>query len=189
VIDMKARHDSTSGRCDEDHANDPAAPPADGAPHSLLRWLTAAALVVSLTGATGDLGWLRFQRYQADIAAAQAFDAAQKYAFKLANFDANAIDQHFADIHDGSTGEFQGRHAKHSERLRRLLVDNQVTARGSVVEAAVKSTGPAKVVVLLLVDQAVTNVAFPDPQIDRSRIRMTMEKVDGRWLASKVELA
>jgi hypothetical protein len=93
VIDMKARHDSTSGRCDEDHANDPAAPPADGAPHSLLRWLTAAALVVSLTGATGDLGWLRFQRYQADIAAAQAFDAAQKYAFKLANFDANAIDQ------------------------------------------------------------------------------------------------
>jgi Mce-associated membrane protein len=45
------------------------------------------------------------------------------------------------------------------------------------------------VVVLLLVDQAVTNVAFPDPQIDRSRIRMTMEKVDGRWLASKVELA
>lgn len=186
---MKPRHDSTSGGRDEDHLNDPAAPSAADARHSLLRWLTAAALVVSLAGATGDLGRMRFQRYQADVAAAQALDAAQAYAFKLANLDANRIDQHFADIHEGSTGEFRSRHINHGERLRRLLVDNQVTARGTVVEAAVKSASPNKVVVLVLVDQAVTNVASPDPQIDRSRIRMTMEKVDGRWLASKVELA
>lgn len=186
---MKDRDHSTSGGCDEDRANAPAAPTAAGAPHSLLRWLTAAALVVSLAGATGYLGWLRFQHHQDEVAAAQALDAAQKYAFALANLDSATIDKHFADIHDGSMGEFRGMHVKSREHLRRLLVDNQATAHGTVVESAVKSASPNKVVVLLLVDQAVTNRAFPDPQIDRSRIRMTMEKVDGRWLASKVELA
>lgn len=42
--------------------------------------------------------------------------------------------------------------------------------------------------VLLFVDQSVSNTISPQPRIDKSRIRMTMEKVSGRWLASKVEL-
>lgn len=185
---MDPRYDSTSGGCDQPHPDQPAAPAVAGVRYSLLRWLAAAVLVVSLAGATGYLGWTELQRYQDDVAAAQALDAAQKYAFKLANLDTNTLDQHFADVHDGSTGELHGQHVKHREHLRQLFVDNQVMAHGQVVEAAVKSATPNKVVVLVLVDQAVTNLAYPDPQIDRSRIRMTMEKVDGRWLASKAEL-
>ena len=42
--------------------------------------------------------------------------------------------------------------------------------------------------VLLFVDQSVTNTSMPDPRIDRSRIKMTMEHVDGQWRTSKVEL-
>ena len=42
--------------------------------------------------------------------------------------------------------------------------------------------------VLLFVDQSVSNTKLPDPRIDRSRMKMTLEKVDGRWRASKVEL-
>lgn len=106
----------------------------------------------------------------------------------LANIDANVLDKNFADILDGSTGDFKDKHTKSREPLRKLLVENGVTARGNVVEAAVKSVTENKVEVLLLVDQAVSNVAFPAPQIDSSRIKMTMEKVDNRWLASKVEL-
>ena len=41
---------------------------------------------------------------------------------------------------------------------------------------------------VLFVDQWITNVASPQPRLDRSRVAMTMELVDGRWLASKVEL-
>jgi Mce-associated membrane protein len=43
-------------------------------------------------------------------------------------------------------------------------------------------------VVLLMVNQAVTNTNRPDPRVDRTRMKMTMTRVDGRWLASKVEL-
>jgi Mce-associated membrane protein len=178
---MDPRQESASGKCEQRHIG--------GTRYSAVRWLAAAVLVLSLVGATGYLGWMRFQRYQSDIAAAQALDAAEKYAFKLADLDADMIEQHLADAHDGSTGEFHVRHVRATDRLRQLVLDNQVIARGTVVESAVKSATPTKVVVVVLVDQAVTNVDHPDPQIDRSRIRMTMEKVDGRWLASRVELA
>jgi Mce-associated membrane protein len=45
-----------------------------------------------------------------------------------------------------------------------------------------------KAVVLLFVDQSVSNMKLPDPRIDRSRMKMTLEKVDGTWRAAKVEL-
>jgi Mce-associated membrane protein len=68
------------------------------------------------------------------------------------------------------------------------LIDNKATAHGVVVDSAIQSESTDRVVVLLFIDQTVTNTAAPDPRIDRSRIKMTMEKVDGRWRASKVQL-
>jgi Mce-associated membrane protein len=79
-------------------------------------------------------------------------------------------------------------HADSTPRLRRLLIDHKATARGHVTESAVKSATRNKVVVVLLVNQAVRNKDNSEPVVDRSRIRMTMEKNDRRWLASKVEL-
>jgi len=57
-----------------------------------------------------------------------------------------------------------------------------------VVDSAIASESMGKVVVLLFIDQTVTNAQVPDPRIDRSRIKITMEKIDGRWKASKVQL-
>jgi Mce-associated membrane protein len=150
-------------------------------------YLAAAVLVAVLAGG-GYGGWLLWQHHQNDVAAEQALAAAKKYVLTLTNIDAENIDQNFADIADGSTGEFQGMHANSRDKLRKLLVDNKAKARGHVAEAVVKFASRNKVVVVLLVNQAVTNQATPDPRIDRSRIRMTMQKVGGRWLASKVEL-
>ena len=79
-------------------------------------------------------------------------------------------------------------YSQSSVQLRQLLIDNKASAHGVVVESAVQSASKDKVVVLLFVDQSVANANVPDPRIDRSRIKMTMENVDGRWRASKVEL-
>jgi Mce-associated membrane protein len=89
---------------------------------------------------------------------------------------------------DGATGEFKDMYSQSSTQLRQLLIDNKATAHGVVVESAIQSESKNKVVVLLFVDQSVSNTAVPDPRIDRSRVKMTMELVDGRWRASKVEL-
>ena len=129
-----------------------------------------------------------FSIHQKDVAATQALDAAKKYAVTLTSTDPNAIDQNFTDILNGATGDFKDTYTKASSRLRKMLIDNKVATQGSVIDSAVKSATTNKVVVLLFVKQSVTNSASPDPRTDLTAVTVTMEKVNGRWLASKVVL-
>lgn len=154
---------------------------------SVARWGAVITLAVAVSGA-GYEGWLLFEHHQKDVAAAQALAAAEKYILTLTSVDTNAIDKNFTDVLDGSTGEFKDMYTKSSAQLRQTLIDNKAAAHGSVVDAAVQSATEDKVDVVLFVDQSVSNGSAPAPQVDRSRVKMTMEKVDGRWLASKVEL-
>lgn len=151
------------------------------------RWVAAAVLIPALTGA-GWEGWLLFGHHQQAAAAAQALEAATKYTIALTSVDPNAIDRNFAEVIDGATGEFKHMYTESSEQLRQLLIDNKATAHGTVIEAAVSSATKNKVEVVLFVDQSVSNKSSPAPQIDRSRLVMTMEKVGGRWLASDVAM-
>ncbi len=154
---------------------------------SAIRWAAAVVFVAALAGA-GYEGWLLFQQHQRGVAARQALDAAQNYAVTLTSTDPNAIDQNVTDVLNGATGDFKDRYTKASSQLRKLLIDNQVTTHGSVVESAVKSASTNKVEVLLFIKQSVSNSTTPDPRSDVTAVTMTMEKVQGRWLASNVVL-
>jgi Mce-associated membrane protein len=145
--------------------------------------LLAASLAVS-----GFLGWKQWQEHQIKQAGQQAQQAAIAYAQVLTSIDSNKVDENFRQVLDGATGEFKDMYTQSSVQLRQLLIDNKATAHGVVVDSAVQSESTNKVVVLVFIDQTVTNMQAPDPRIDRSRIKMTMEKVDGRWRASKVQL-
>lgn len=151
------------------------------------RWIAVAVLALGVIGAAYE-GWLLYAHHQRNVAAAQALETAEKYTLALTSVDPTAIDKNFAEILDGATGEFKDLYSTSSEQLRQLLIDNKATAHGTVIESAVKSATKNKVEVLLFVDQAVSNKASPQVQIDRSRIVITMEKVNGRWLAAKVDM-
>ena len=150
---------------------------------SALPLLLAASLLVS-----GFLGWKQWQAHQVNEAGEQARQAAIAYAGVLTSIDSNNVDQNFRQVLDGATGEFKDMYTQSSVQLRQLLIDNKATAHGVVVDSAIASESTGKVVVLLFIDQTVTNAQVPDPRIDRSRIKITMEKIDGRWKASKVQL-
>jgi Mce-associated membrane protein len=154
------------------------APPAESTGR---RWVlpVAGAVCAALLASTGALGWQVWQQHQV---------AAVSYAQVLTSIDSNKVDENFKEVLDGATGEFKDMYSQSSVELRQLLVENKATAHGVVVDSAVQEASKNKVVVLLFVDQAVTNTKLPDPRIDRSRMKMTLEKVDGRWRASKVEL-
>ncbi|MDO3399283.1 hypothetical protein QWI29_04510 [Mycolicibacterium neoaurum] len=154
------------------------------------RWVGAVIAVVSvaLLGLSGFLGWLVWQDHRVDLAAQQARDAAASYAQILTSIDADKVDENFDQVLAGATGEFKDMYSQSSMQLRQLLIDNKAAAHGVVVETAVQSATPDTVVVLLFVDQSVTNATVPDPRIDRSRIKMTMQKVDGQWRAANIEL-
>ncbi|ORA78349.1 tetratricopeptide repeat protein [Mycobacterium malmoense] len=153
----------------------------------LRRGILPVLLVASLA-VSGFLGWKQWQEHQVKLAGQQAQQAAVKYAEVLTSIDSNNVDQNFRQVLDGATGEFKDMYTQSSVQLRQLLIDNKATAHGVVVDSAIASESTNKVVVLVFVDQTVTNMAAPDPRIDRSRIKMTMEKIDGRWRASKVQL-
>jgi len=154
------------------------------------RWVLPAAAGVgaALLAATGALGWQVWQQHQIKNASVEAQRAAVSYAQVLTSIDSNKVDENFKDVLDGATGEFKDMYSQSSVELRQLLIENKAAAHGVVVDSAVQEASKDKAVVLLFVDQSVTNAKLPDPRIDRSRMKMTLEKVDGRWRASKVEL-
>lgn len=145
------------------------------------------ALLAALAGA-GFFGWKFWQQHQLDQAREAAQRSAVSYAQVLTSVDSNNVDDNFKQVLDGATGEFKDMYSKSSVELRQLLIENKATAHGVVVESAVQEASKDRAVVLLFVDQSVANTKLPDPRIDRSRMKMTLEKVDGSWRASKVEL-
>ena len=149
--------------------------------------LIAAIGAVSLSMAA-VFGWKLHEARAVDSAAAAARDAARQYAVTLTSVSSDALDQNFAAVLDGATGEFRDMYSQSSEQLKQLLVDNKAAAQGIVIDAGVKSATTTEVQVLLFIDQTVSNTVAPDPRIDRSRVVMTMNLVDGRWLAGKVDL-
>lgn len=171
-----------------DGDSDPAEPlTARGRRRRLLVVVVAVAFVAILALA-GFLGWQLWQEREVNRASEQAQQAAVEYAQVLTSIDSAKVDENFDAVLDGATGEFKDMYSQSSTELRQLLIDNKASAHGVVLESAVQSASKDKVVVLLFVDQSVSNTNVPDPRIDRSRIKMTMEDIDGRWRASKVEL-
>lgn len=145
------------------------------------------AAVVAVTAAA-VLGWKLQQANAVDNASAAALDAARQYAVVLTRVSSDDLDANFDAVPDGATGQFKDMYARSSEQLRQLLVDNKATAEGVVIETGVKSATTTKVEVVLFVDQTVTSTVSPESRLDRSRVVMTMELVDGRWPASDVVL-
>ena len=146
-------------------------------------------LVVFLGGAAANLGWRAYQQHRVDTASSQALQAATDYALILTTMDATKdIDEHYRRAVDGATGEFKDAYSEGATQFKQVLIDNKASGMGIVVSAAVKNATADKVEVLLFVDQSITNAVSPSPRIDRNRIDMTMQRVDGRWLASQVEI-
>src|SRR5699024_1668412 len=112
------------------------------------RGIAAAVLVLGLL-VVGYESWLLFSHHQRQAAAAQALDAAGQYTLVLTGVDPGAVDENFAEVLDGATGEFKDMYSASSEQLRQLLIDNKAAAHGTVVESAVKSATKNRVEVML----------------------------------------
>lgn len=148
----------------------------------------AGAVLVAALGSSAYLGWQVKQLNDIAAAGAAAVAAARDYAVTLTTLEATAIDEHYNRALDGATGKFKDEYSQGAAQLRQVLIDNRAAGTGVVIDAAIKSATKTRVEVLAFVDQSITNLANPSPRIDRNRVQMTMELIDGRWLASKVDI-
>lgn len=151
--------------------------------------LTAAAIVaIAIVALAAIIGRLYEEQRIEEQSSREALAAAQEFANVMINVDSAKLDESSNKTLERSTGDFKQKYSESSTTLRQVMIENKAKATGVVVDSAVKSAAPDKVEVLLFIDQAVSNVAIPDARMDRSRVQITMQKVDGRWLASDVEL-
>lgn len=180
--------DTAPGTVDRDE------PAPDAVPRRSRRWpgrravglaagaVVTAGLIATITVLASDL----YERRAVEHAEQQALAAAQQYAAILTSVDSAHLDENFEAVLDGATGEFKKMYSESSNHLKQLLIDNDAKPDGKVVAAGIKSASRDRVEVMLFVDQEVSNKHLPEPRLDRSRIIMTMNKVDGRWLAGDV---
>lgn len=159
------------------------------------RWLLRAGAVLIVVIAivssvfAGFLGWKQHRRDEVDTAARQALSTARTYAVTLTSIDSQHIDQDYDHVLAGATGDFKDMYSQSSSQLKKMLIENKARSVGKVVDASVQSASRDQVVVMLFVDQEITNAVSPDPRLDRSRILITMRAVGGRWMAARVEMA
>lgn len=158
-----------------------------------IRCTAAVVFVAVLAGPAAYEGWLLFIQHQRDIAAAQAHVAAQQFAGAFTNADPSTIDHQMDHITNMATGDFRERYIKSISAMRAMLIDKKVTTHGAVVASAVKSANAHTAEVLLFVKQTFTSPDLPKPPDAPAEqpaevigMAVTMEKVDGRWLVSKV---
>jgi len=149
--------------------------------------MVGALLVLALAAAV-TFGVLLSGKTATDRAGQQALATAKAYAVTVTSYDYQNLDRNFADVLDGATGEFKDQYSGASQTLRQLIANAKATAKGSVLGAGISSASTDQVVVVVFVDQLISNAATTQPRIDRNRVEMTLAPRDGRWLVSKLEL-
>jgi Mce-associated membrane protein len=150
-----------------------------------LTLVVLALIVVLMAAVAGGLGiW---QRYDANSASARtaAVAAAAVQAQTLFSYDYRHLDRDIAASRKVITGKLATDFVQTSTKV----VAPQATANKAVVQATVSgssvvSAAPEKVTVLLFVNQAVQNKNIKGTRLDQYRVRITMQKVSGKWLIS-----
>jgi Mce-associated membrane protein len=203
LLDAKDRSSDDESTQDDDSEQEPGedtdaalteaddSPPARSRLRRLILRVAVAAvgvIFVAALAASAFLGWQLKQKVDTAAAEHAAVEAARKYAVTLSSVDSNDVEKSYREVLDGATGDFKSEYSHASAQLRQLLIDNKAVSHGIVADAAIKSATNTKVEVLLFLDQSITNAVNPEPRIDRLRIMMTMERVDNRWLLSKLDI-
>jgi Mce-associated membrane protein len=113
--------------------------------------------------------------------------AAKDSTIKMLSYKPDTVEQQLNSARDLLTGEFRN---SYTSLINDVVIpgakQKQISALASVPAAASVSADPTHAVVLVFVNQTV--VVGQDPPSDTaSSVRVTMEKVDGRWLISEFE--
>jgi Mce-associated membrane protein len=66
--------------------------------------------------------------------------------------------------------------------VRPAVKNKQVSTTANVARAAVSDLAPDKATVLVFVNQATTSADRAEPSMTASSVKVTLDRVDGKWL-------
>jgi Mce-associated membrane protein len=150
-------------------------------------------LIASVVASAGlALGLFVFQyrpdRQVDDDAAAQAVRAASDGAVSLLSYSSDSLDRDLAEAKTHLTGDFLTYYTKFTaEVVTPAVREKHLTQKAVVVRAAASQLRPESAIVLAYVNETVTGADKKNPLTTPSVVRVTLEKVGGTWLISKLD--
>ncbi|KUH86328.1 MULTISPECIES: hypothetical protein [unclassified Mycobacterium] len=145
------------------------------------------AIALLLAGAAGYLKWVDNSVRTAETVREESVQVAKDSTVAMLSYKPDTVEQQLNDARALLTGEFE---ESYTGLINDVVIpgakQKQISAVASVPAAASVSADPNEAVVLVFVNQTV--VVGQDPPTDSaSSVRVTLEKVDGRWLISKFD--
>ena len=123
-----------------------------------------------------------------DAASRRAIQAASDGAVAALSYSSESMDSDFARARSHLTGDFLAYYDKFTKEIVIPTVQQKHLAQtASVVRAAVSELGPNSAVVLVFLNETTTGKDKPQPLITPSSVRVTLSKVHGSWLISKLD--
>lgn len=173
---------------DEDSAE-----PTEPEPRSGVAWsrvlafgvLPALALVLAISA--GVLKWQVNEARQDDAARAESLQAARDTVTVMLTYEPAKIDEQLAQARDLLTGPFRDTYITMTNDIVIPGAKQKgITAVAAVPGAAIESVDKNRAVTMLYVNQKVS-VGGQMPTDNLSTVRVTLDKVGGRWLVSQFE--
>ena len=162
------------------------APRSHGRP-SLPLVPTLSVLLVLLLGAAAFLWFTRPGESAVRTGDyADALQAARSGVVDLTSFDYLTLDDDIEQVRRVATGDLREESVAQLDQRRQEITDAQAVVNTEVVGAGVTRADGDDATVLLVIESTQESTASPQAQIVRYRIRVELEKTDGRWLLSGI---
>jgi Mce-associated membrane protein len=164
--------------------------PAAGWLLSNVRPIVLIALVVATVGLAAGIFFSQYRpdRYLDHSAADGAIRAASDGVVAALSYSSDSLDRDIANGKLHLTGNFLDYYIKFTRDVVSPAVrEKHLAQQATVLRAAVEQLHPDSAVVLTYVNETTKSAEKKDPLTTPTAIRITLQKVDGAWLISKLD--
>lgn len=156
-------------------------------------WASVVALVVAIVACTVVGGWLMIAKSRRPAPVdgpsdrAAVLDVAQADIPKIFAYDYQTVERSLADAYPLLTPNYRQEFEKSANtQVIPEAKKRQVVVQANVVGAAVESLDQSSAQLLVFMNRTVTDVS-QKPVYDGSRLQVTMQHVDNKWLVDYIK--
>ncbi|MBW8485158.1 hypothetical protein [Actinomadura parmotrematis] len=157
-------------------------------PYGGVTALAVATVLIIALGAGAVVLGLKWRETKAtEEAAKQGTFAASRAAQDLSSYDYRTLDSDFKTAATHTTGKLRTQYDQLAQQLKTTAVEQQAVSTSTIVKTGVVSATPTKVVALVYANRSTSTKSDKTQRLPEAlRIKMTMVKVKGKWLASEL---
>ncbi len=157
---------------------------------AMWRPILATAVVIAAIAAATGVYYLQYRPAQplSEAATNQAVQAASDGVVAVVSYSYDHLDQDIAKAKSLSSGDFLAYYSKFSEDfIAPAARKGHLKATAKILRAAISEMHPDSAVVLVFINQDTASKDRPEPLTTAASVVVTLTKVEGSWLISKLD--